>query len=493
MGKAMGFAVNAFKAFLGFQIGKFFLDSAAGIEKTQTQLKTLTGSAQQADKIFNELLDVAKQSPFSFEELTGAAAKLKAFGVETEDVVKTTTQLGKVAAATGQQIDGIALAYGQVLAKGRLQGEELLQFQERGIPLAKELQNELGVTGAAFSKMVSQGQISSQQVVEAFNRMTGANGQFNSAFENTANLLTTKLTNLQSAVTLFASAFTNAFGPVIKTALDGATMLIEKLTKAILLSADAGKLTQEEIRGIKEEARKIAESKVDKPWLNAAKASRIYNEELDKGVRKLIDQKLKQGEITNALYDDVEAHKKKMQLQQQSIDQTKLEAAAKKNIASINTENSQALGAEMQILNNKQSVMQAVLNAERSVNNAKLEQANADLQSAKTQEAREAAAKRIYSLTISNAKLEYEAAIAAAKAEEQKVAAALRHAQILAEKQKTLLQEAIAAKKVTQAHYDAVEQAKRAVNVAEDNLQAQNQITLAVKEGAAATLEAKPS
>ena len=233
MGKAMGFAVNAFKAFLGFQIGKFFLDSAAGIEKTQTQLKTLTGSAQQADKIFNELLDVAKQSPFSFEELTGAAAKLKAFGVETEDVVKTTTQLGKVAAATGQQIDGIALAYGQVLAKGRLQGEELLQFQERGIPLAKELQNELGVTGAAFSKMVSQGQISSQQVVEAFNRMTGANGQFNNAFENTANLLTTKLTNLQSAVTLFASAFTNAFGPIIKSALDGATMLIEKMTKAI--------------------------------------------------------------------------------------------------------------------------------------------------------------------------------------------------------------------------------------------------------------------
>ena len=135
---------------------------------------------------------------------------------------------GKVAAATGQQIDGIALAYGQVLAKGRLQGEELLQFKERGIPLAKELQNELGVTGAAFSKMVSQGQITSQQVVEAFNRMTGANGQFNNAFENTANLLTTKLTNLQSAVTLFASAFTNAFGPIIKSALDGATMLIEK-------------------------------------------------------------------------------------------------------------------------------------------------------------------------------------------------------------------------------------------------------------------------
>ena len=54
---------------------------------------------------------------------------------------------------------------------------------------------------------------------------------------------------------------------------------------------------------------------------------------------------------------------------QQSLDLTKLEAAAKKDIARINTENSQALNTEMQALNNKQSVMQAVLDAERSINN----------------------------------------------------------------------------------------------------------------------------
>ena len=95
-------------------------------------------------------------------------------------------------------------------------------------------------------------------------------------------MLKTKLTNAASC-DVVRFCFTNAFG-IIKTALDGATMLIEKLTKAILLSADAGKLTQEEIRGITRRLCKIAESKVDKPWLNAAEASRIYNEELDKGV-----------------------------------------------------------------------------------------------------------------------------------------------------------------------------------------------------------------
>ena len=158
---------------------------------------------------------------------------------------------------------------------------------------------------------------------------------------------------------------------------------------------------------------------------------------------------------------------------------TKLEAAAKKDIARINTENSQALGAEMQILNNKQSVMQAVLNAERSVNNAKLEQANADLQSAKTQEAREAAAKRIYELTGSNAKLEYEAAIAAAH-RRSKSAAALRHAEILAKNKKHNYKRQLLQIKLLKLITTQLSKLS-AVGVAKDALQAQNQITAAVK------------
>ena len=239
MGKAMGFAVNAFKAFHGFQIGKFFLDSAAGIEKTQTQLKTLTGSAQQADKIFNELLTLP--SSHRLLKVDGAARKLKAFGVETEDVVKTTTQLARLLLQRDNRLTELHSLMAKSLPKAGCKVKSC--YNSKRDSASQRATKRAWRYWRSVCKMVSLGQISSQQVVEAFNQMTGAS-QFNNAFENTANLLTTKLTNLQSAVTLFASAFTNAFGPIIKTALDGATMLIEKLTQAIL-SADAGKLTQE--------------------------------------------------------------------------------------------------------------------------------------------------------------------------------------------------------------------------------------------------------
>jgi tape measure domain-containing protein len=51
-----------------------------------------------------------------------------------------------------------------VQAKGRLQGEELLQFQERGIALQEELRKMYGMTGEEFQKALSKGQVSAKAV-----------------------------------------------------------------------------------------------------------------------------------------------------------------------------------------------------------------------------------------------------------------------------------------------------------------------------------------
>ena len=61
------------------------------------------------------------------------------------------------------------------------------------------------------------------------------------------------------------------------------------------------------------------------------------------------------------------------------------------------------------------------LSAEKQINDAKLQQAQADLQSATTLAEKESAIQRIYDVTVANAKLEYQATIAAAEAELRKV------------------------------------------------------------------------
>jgi tape measure domain-containing protein len=81
-------------------------------------------------------------------------------------------------AATGAELSGLVTAYGQVQAKGRLQGEELLQFQERGIALQEELRKMYGMTGEEFQKALSKGQVSAKAVEVALANLTSTGGKY---------------------------------------------------------------------------------------------------------------------------------------------------------------------------------------------------------------------------------------------------------------------------------------------------------------------------
>ena len=203
-------------AYAAIELTKFTVNSLAAFERIEKQLTTVTGSAETARRVFNELDEINKVSPFELTELTSAAAKLSAFGVQNDKLVDTTKRLGQVAAATQQELSGIALAYGQVLAKGRLQGEELLQFVERGVPLQKELQRMLGLTGEEFADAMRKGQIGAELVEEAVKNLTDEAGQFGKAFENTAGTIDNKLSNMRDQFAKTAAALGKAFEPVFK-------------------------------------------------------------------------------------------------------------------------------------------------------------------------------------------------------------------------------------------------------------------------------------
>ena len=281
--KAQGAIGGLRNALLTLGIGAFvktIYSAAAGIERTKVQLKTLTGSAQEAERVFSQLQEINKQSPFELKDLTSAASRLSAFGVATNDLVATTERLGKVAAGTGQELGGIATAYGQVLAKGRLQGEELLQFQERGIDLGGELQKMLGLTKEEFSDMTSKGQISAKLVEEAIKNMTGETGRFKDAFVNTADTLDTKLSNLQDAFYMAAGALGAAFEPVFKWMIDQLTNILNLIASAISQWQGVASLTPERVGALRDQAGRDANQKFGTFNLSGNKQD-FYNRQLD--------------------------------------------------------------------------------------------------------------------------------------------------------------------------------------------------------------------
>ena len=202
----------------GLQVVKFVFAKTAELESQTRSLQVLTGSAEKAGKIIKDLQKLGAVTPFTSTELIDSAKRLQAFGVQTEKVVEVTRRLADVSGATGAELSGLVTAYGQVQAKGRLQGEELLQFQERGIGLQEELGKMYGLTGQELQKALSKGRISAEAVEVAFIRLTQAGGKYAGGAIAQSDTLAGLMSTLQDSVDELARQFGGALSQSVKDA-----------------------------------------------------------------------------------------------------------------------------------------------------------------------------------------------------------------------------------------------------------------------------------
>jgi tape measure domain-containing protein len=226
-------------AFAGIQAVKFVFAKTAELESQTRSLQVLTGSAQKAKQIIQELQQLGAVTPFTSTELIDAAKRLQAFGVEANNVVETTRRLADVSGATGAELQGLVTAYGQVQAKGRLQGEELLQFQERGVALQAELRKMYGLSGDEFQKALEKGRISAKAVEVAIQRLTSAGGKYANGAIAQSDTLNGKLSTLQDSFQRLAQNIGRFFEPVFKFLLDGINAFLERVSSASAMQAQA--------------------------------------------------------------------------------------------------------------------------------------------------------------------------------------------------------------------------------------------------------------
>ena len=199
---------------------KFVFANTAELEKQTKSLQVLTGSLGTAKGIISELQDFGAVTPFTSTELIDTAKRLKAFGVETESLVDITKRLGDVAGATGADLGGITTAFGQIQAKGKLQTEELLQLQERGVDLAGVLKKEYNLTGEEFSKALQKGQISAEAAEFALKKLTDTGGMYANGAISQSDTLSGKLSTLVDNVQRIAQALGALLAPMLKKIFD---------------------------------------------------------------------------------------------------------------------------------------------------------------------------------------------------------------------------------------------------------------------------------
>lgn len=155
---AIGVGVSAGGA-LGAGLAKG-LSRLNSIEQAEAKLKGLGHSAQTVGGIMENSLASVKGTAFGLEEAATTAAGLVAAnikpGKELEQVLKT---VGDTATIAGTSMADMGTIFGSVAARGKLQGDDMLQLLSRGVPVLQLLADETGKTSAEISDMVSKGQI----------------------------------------------------------------------------------------------------------------------------------------------------------------------------------------------------------------------------------------------------------------------------------------------------------------------------------------------
>lgn len=202
-------------------------------QKTEIAFGTMLKSTDKAKALMGQMVELAAKTPFSLQDVSTGAKQLLAFQVPAEQVVDTLTRMGNIAAGLGVPLGRINLVYGQVMAKGKLAGDDLRQFTEAGIPMLAELAKKFNTSTAEISKMVTAGKIGFKDVQDVLFSMTNEGGMFFNLMEKQSASLSGKMSNLEDAIDQMFNKMGQKSEGFLSDAIDSASYLVDNYEEVL--------------------------------------------------------------------------------------------------------------------------------------------------------------------------------------------------------------------------------------------------------------------
>lgn len=194
----------------------FGLKAASNFQQTRIAFDTMLGSQEKGAKLFADLQKLNLRSPFELGQITQATQVLLRYGVAGDKVVGVVQGIANAAALSGpraaENLDRMSLALGQVVAKGKLQGEEARQLAEAGINAYLPYMKALGLTRVEVEKLGEAGKLSGDILLDAVAKgEVGING-LNDAAAKMSMTLGGQFSNLKDLLTV---GLADASGPLV--------------------------------------------------------------------------------------------------------------------------------------------------------------------------------------------------------------------------------------------------------------------------------------
>lgn len=221
-------------------LGTIGVSYNAQMEQYRTMFTTLTGSAEEADRIISQLQADAQKSPFDSASLIQANQYLISAGVSADDARVMINNLGNAVAATGggsAELERMAQNLQQIQNVGKASSQDIKQFANAGI-------NIYGLLAEATGKNIEEVKemdVTYEELTNAFALASQEGGKYYGAMEAQGQTLNGSLSATKESIQMLLGSIMESAMPVIVQVLQKVQEVINYLmnlddgTKRIIL------------------------------------------------------------------------------------------------------------------------------------------------------------------------------------------------------------------------------------------------------------------
>mgnify|MGYP002772839688 CR=1 FL=1 len=215
----------------GKKLYDWLIGSNAEMEQYVTSFTVMLGSAEKAQAMIKSMTEFAAATPLELTDIVSAGQLLMNYGVAAEDLIPTMQKLGDLAGGNAEKMNRVALAYGQMLAKGKVTGEELRQMTEAGVPLLQTLAETMGKTTAEVQDLSSKGKVGINDLNNAITSLTTGSGKFAGMMEQQSQTMNGMLSTMKDNFDQFGRDIGEGAFKQVKSSLQDVMDMIQKASE----------------------------------------------------------------------------------------------------------------------------------------------------------------------------------------------------------------------------------------------------------------------
>ena len=209
--KTQSFGSSIKRTIAALGLGKLAKDFAsagisfnASIEQYQTSFEVMTGSAEKATQITQQLKQIAANTPFELPQLADTTQLLMNYGFTADDAMEKMQMLGDISQGSADKMTRIATAYGQMSSAGKVSLEDVKQMIEAGFNPLQEISKSTGESMASLYDRISDSSLSVDEITASMERSTSAGGKYFQSMDKQSQTLNGKISTLKDTFNEFA-------------------------------------------------------------------------------------------------------------------------------------------------------------------------------------------------------------------------------------------------------------------------------------------------